>query len=108
MLDFELTAEQKALVEESRRFTREKIVPIAGDKALQYTRELAQKEGIFCGVSSGGTFTAAMEIAQSAPAGTNILCMLPDTGERYLSTPLFEDIPEGPDDGQNLLDDLDY
>jgi len=72
--------------------TVDQIVPIAGDKALQYTRELAQKEGIFCGVSSGATFTAAMEIAQTAPAGSNILCMLPDTGERYLSTPLFDDI----------------
>ena len=72
--------------------TVDQIVPIAGDKALQYTRELAQKEGIFCGVSGGGTFTAAMEIAKTAPAGSNILCMLPDTGERYLSTPLFDDI----------------
>jgi cysteine synthase A len=70
----------------------DQLVPISGEKALQYTRELAQKEGIFCGVSSGATFTAAMEIAQSAPAGSNILCMLPDTGERYLSTPLFDDI----------------
>jgi len=72
--------------------TVDQIVPISGDKALRYTRDLAQKEGIFCGVSSGATFTAAMEIAQSAPAGSNILCMLPDTGERYLSTPLFDDI----------------
>jgi len=72
--------------------TVDQIVPIAGDTALQYTRELAQKEGIFCGVSGGATFTAAMEVAQSAPAGSNILCMLPDTGERYLSTPLFDDI----------------
>ena len=70
----------------------DKIVPVAGDLALQFTRELAQKEGIFCGVSSGATFTAAMEIAKTAPAGSNILCMLPDTGERYLSTPLFDDI----------------
>lgn len=72
--------------------TIDQILPVSGDKALQYTRELAQKEGIFCGVSSGATFTAAMEIAQTAPAGSNILCMLPDTGERYLSTPLFDDI----------------
>ncbi len=72
--------------------TVDQILPISGEKALQYTRELAQKEGIFCGISSGATFTAAMEIAQSAAAGSNILCMLPDTGERYLSTPLFDDI----------------
>jgi cysteine synthase A len=70
----------------------DRIIPVAGDKALQLTRDLARKEGIFCGVSSGATFTAALEIAQTAPAGSNILCMLPDTGERYLSTPLFDDI----------------
>lgn len=70
----------------------DQIVPIDGKKALQLTRELAQKEGIFCGVSGGATFTAAMEIAKTAPAGSNILCMLPDTGERYLSTPLFDNI----------------
>jgi len=72
--------------------TVDQIVPVDGNKALQFTRDLAQKEGIFCGVSSGATFTAAMEIAESASAGSNILCMLPDTGERYLSTPLFDDI----------------
>ena len=72
--------------------TVDQIVPIDGNKALQFTRDLARKEGIFCGVSSGATFTAAMEIAKTAPAGSNILCMLPDTGERYLSTPLFDDI----------------
>ena len=70
----------------------DQLVPISGEKALHYTRELACKEGIFCGVSSGATFTAALEIAQSAAAGSNILCMLPDTGERYLSTPLFDGI----------------
>jgi cysteine synthase A len=73
--------------------TVDQILPVSGEKALQYTRDLAQKEGIFCGVSSGATFTAAMEVAKSAPDGSNILCMLPDTGERYLSTPLFDDIP---------------
>ena len=72
--------------------TVDQILPVAGDRALSLTRDLARKEGIFCGVSSGATFTAAMEIAKAAPAGSNILCMLPDTGERYLSTPLFDDI----------------
>lgn len=72
--------------------TIDQIVPVSGEKALQFTRDLAQKEGIFCGVSGGATFTAAMEIAKSASAGSHILCMLPDTGERYLSTPLFDDI----------------
>ena len=70
----------------------DQVVPISGEMALEYTRQLAQKEGIFCGISGGATFTAAMQIAKSAPAGSNILCMLPDTGERYLSTPLFDDI----------------
>ena len=72
--------------------TVDQIIPIDGKKALQNTRNLAQKEGIFCGVSSGATFTAALEVARTAPTGSNILCMLPDTGERYLSTPLFDNI----------------
>lgn len=72
--------------------TVDQIVPIDGNKALEFTRELARKEGIFCGVSGGATFTAAMQVAATAPAGSHILCMLPDTGERYLSTPLFDDI----------------
>ncbi len=69
------------------------FIPIAGTEALRLTRELAQKEGIFVGISSGATFAGALRIAETAPPGTTILCMLPDTGERYLSTPLFEDIP---------------
>ncbi|MDX1370748.1 pyridoxal-phosphate dependent enzyme, partial [Pseudomonas sp.] len=72
--------------------TVDRVLPISGEKALRYTCELARKEGIFCGVSGGATFTAAMEIAETAAPGSNILCMLPDTGERYLSTPLFDDI----------------
>ena len=70
------------------------IMPIDGNQALRLTRELAQKEGIFCGTSAGATFSGAVEIAKQAEPGNNILCMLPDTGERYLSTPLFEDILE--------------
>ncbi|MEE8370703.1 MAG: pyridoxal-phosphate dependent enzyme, partial [Sphingomonadales bacterium] len=69
------------------------FIPIAGTEALRLARELAQKEGIFVGISSGATFAGALRIAETAPPGTTILCMLPDTGERYLSTPLFEDIP---------------
>ncbi len=72
--------------------TVDRVLPIDGKMALQYTRELARKEGIFCGVSGGATFAGAMEIARTAAIGSNVLCMLPDTGERYLSTPLFEDI----------------
>lgn len=71
----------------------DELVPIAGPKALEWTRALAQKEGIFTGVSGGATFGVAHQIAERAPAGSVILCMLPDTGERYLSTPLFETIP---------------
>ncbi len=65
--------------------------------ARDTARALAQREGIFCGVSSGGTFAAALEVARDAPADSVILAMLPDTGERYLSTYLFEGINEGTD-----------
>jgi len=70
----------------------DEIVPVAGSEALRCARELARQEGIFCGTSGGGTFAGALSVARKAPAGSNILCMLPDTGERYLSTPLFDDI----------------
>ena len=69
------------------------IVGIAGDDALRLSRALAQEEGIFVGISAGATLAGALAVAEQAAEGTNILCMLPDTGERYLSTPLFEDIP---------------
>jgi cysteine synthase A len=69
------------------------IVPIAGDDALDLARSLARDEGIFVGISAGATLAGAIAVAEKAEAGANILCMLPDTGERYLSTPLFDDIP---------------
>jgi len=72
----------------------DEIVPVAGTDALRLSRELAQKEGIFVGTSSGATLAAALEVARRAPAGSTLVCMLPDTGERYLSTPLFEGIGE--------------
>jgi cysteine synthase A len=72
----------------------DEIVPVAGADALRLARELARQEGIFVGTSSGATLAAALEVAQRAPQGANIVCMLPDTGERYLSTPLFADIGE--------------
>lgn len=72
----------------------DEIMPVDGNEALSLARELAQREGIFCGTSSGATFAGALSIARKAAPGSNILCMLPDTGERYLSTPLFEDIME--------------
>lgn len=70
----------------------DRILPISGAKSLQLARDLARHEGIFCGISSGATLAAAIEVANSAPEGASILCMLPDTGERYLSTTLFEDV----------------
>jgi len=72
----------------------DEIVPVAGNDALLMSRELARREGIFVGTSSGATLAAALTIARRSPPGTNIVCMLPDTGERYLSTPLFEHIGE--------------
>ncbi len=69
----------------------DQIIPVSGPDAMRSSRELAQKEGIFVGTSGGASFTAAMEVAKGAQNGTTILCMLPDTGERYLSTPLFAD-----------------
>lgn len=70
-----------------------KILSIANADAMRCSQELATKEGIFVGITSGATFAGALQIAQEATKGANILCMLPDTGERYLSTPLFADIP---------------
>jgi cysteine synthase len=73
------------------------ILPVTDQEAIETSRALASREGIFCGISSGGTFAAALKVAAEAPQGTVILAMLPDTAERYLSTVLFEGIPEGSD-----------
>jgi cysteine synthase A len=70
----------------------DRILRIPGADALRCSRELAQKEGIFVGITSGATFAGALRVCAEAPKGSTILCMLPDTGERYLSTPLFADI----------------
>jgi len=72
-------------------------VAIPGAEGVKWARLLAQKEGIFCGISSGGTFAAAVKVANKAPKGTVLLAMLPDTGERYLSTVLFEGVETGSD-----------
>jgi cysteine synthase A len=69
-----------------------KILRIKGPDAMRCSRELAQKEGIFVGITSGATFAGALAVCAEAPQGSTVLCMLPDTGERYLSTPLFADI----------------
>ena len=69
-----------------------RLLPIPGPDAIRCSKELATKEGIFVGITAGATFAGALKIAAEAEKGANILCMLPDTGERYLSTPLFADI----------------
>lgn len=67
-------------------------LPIEAAMAMKCSQDLAQKEGLFVGISAGATLAGALKIAETAPDGSNILCMLPDTGERYLSTPLFKDV----------------
>jgi cysteine synthase A len=74
-----------------------RIVTVTEAEAVGSARNLASKEGIFCGISSGGTFAAALKVAAEASPGAAILAMLPDTGERYLTTVLFEGISEGGD-----------
>ena len=70
----------------------DRVLAIPAPEAMKCSKELATKEGIFCGITSGATFAGALRVAREAPKGSRILCMLPDTGERYLSTPLFADI----------------
>jgi cysteine synthase A len=82
-------------------------IPVTDEEAIATACALAVNEGIFCGISAGGTFAAALKVAENAEAGSVILAMLPDTGERYLTTPLFESIPDGPDEAQELLEGLD-
>jgi cysteine synthase len=76
----------------------ERIVPVDDVLARDTARALAQKEGIFVGISAGATLAAALEVARDAPEGSVLLTMLPDTGERYLSTFLFEGVNEGSDE----------
>ncbi|HTK52073.1 MAG TPA: cysteine synthase A [Gemmatimonadaceae bacterium] len=71
----------------------DRIITVPAPEAVQWSKKLAAKEGIFVGVSAGGTFGAAMKVCADAPNGSTVLAMLPDTGERYLSTGLFADIP---------------
>ncbi len=73
------------------------IIAVSDAEALDNARALAAKEGVFCGISSGATFAAALKVARKAPKDSVILAMLPDTGERYLTTPLFAGIEEGSD-----------
>ena len=68
------------------------MVPVSGKDALRLAVELARKEGILAGISGGATLAGALTVCETLSEGANVLCMLPDTGERYLSTPLFADI----------------
>lgn len=79
------------------------LIPVAGPEAIHWSRELARKEGIFTGISGGATFATALKVAETAAPGSVILAMLPDTGERYLSTPLFEGIVEDMSDEERAL-----
>jgi cysteine synthase A len=71
----------------------DRVVPVSGHEAMRLARELARQEGIFTGITGGATLAGAFSVAAAARPGSNILCLLPDTGERYQSTPLFADIP---------------
>jgi cysteine synthase A len=76
----------------------DELIPVTDEAAKSYAQRLALEEGIFVGISSGGTFAAGLEVAAKAQQGSTILVMLPDTGERYLSTYLFAELNEGSDD----------
>ena len=72
----------------------DELIPVPGSLGMEWSKKLAQREGIFTGVSGGSTFAISIQLAERADPGSVILCMLPDTGERYLSSPLFETIEE--------------
>lgn len=76
----------------------DELQPVSDEEAIETALALARKEGLFVGVSAGGTVAAALKAVANAPRGTSVLAMLPDTGERYLSTPLFDDIHDGSDE----------
>jgi cysteine synthase A len=70
----------------------DQVLSIENAEAMKWSKDLARQEGVFVGITSGATFAGAIRVAEKAPKGSTILCMLPDTGERYLSTPLFGDV----------------
>jgi cysteine synthase A len=76
----------------------DQVITVSDAESIDCARKLATQEGIFCGISSGGTFAAGLKVAAKAAPGSHILVMLPDTGERYLSTALFEGITEASDE----------
>jgi len=81
----------------------DEVLKVTGADAMKCSKDLAQKEGVFVGISSGATFATALEVAKKAQKGATILCMLPDTGERYLSTPLFGSIEADMDENEKAL-----
>lgn len=81
----------------------DELIPVTSEAGIEWSRKLAVQEGIFTGVSGGSTFAVAMQVAKQAPPGSVLLCMLPDTGERYLSSPLFEGIAEVMTDEERTL-----
>ena len=81
----------------------DELIPVSGPEGMAWSRRLAREEGIFTGVSGGSTVAVAMTVAEKAPAGSVLLAMLPDTGERYLSTPLFDGIEELMDEDEIAL-----
>ena len=74
------------------------LLPVSDEDGKDWSHRLAREEGIFVGLSAGATLAAGIQVAEKAEPGSTILVMLPDTGERYLSSYLFEEIPEGSDD----------
>jgi cysteine synthase A len=81
----------------------DELLPVTGADAVDWSRQLARKEGILTGISGGGTFAVAVKVAEAAPEGAVILCMLPDTGERYMTTPLFDAIADDMDEDELAL-----
>ncbi|HZI99228.1 MAG TPA: cysteine synthase A [Gemmatimonadaceae bacterium] len=81
----------------------DRVITVSGPDAMKSSQQLAKKEGIFVGISAGATFTAALQLAKESEKGTVILAMLPDTGERYLSTPLFGDVSPDMNDEEKAI-----
>jgi cysteine synthase len=81
----------------------ERILTVSGPDAIRSSQDLATSEGIFVGITSGATLAGALRVAADAPKGSTILAMLPDTGERYLSTPMFENVPVDMNDEEQAI-----
>ncbi len=93
----------KLAMEALRQKLVDRIIPVGGVESLELARDLARKEGVFCGISAGATLAAALVVAETASEGSSILVMIPDTGERYLSTVLFDEIETDMDEEEMVL-----